>query len=561
LRLKPDLPSFFKVSSLIVLIGILWWRDFPAFWQTLLSSGWSAITFIILFLVFVSLYQRRKALITLVLSSHNNNSLGVACLSMSLVLYVFGSYTPFAGWFHLGSMILFATGYIALVINSRILKMLILPFFALLFAVPPFSEGVLESQNLPVLIALHLSADAVIVVLVAYIIRASKWVRFKAFSSSGQTASTSAGMSNRDCPFCQSIAFTQEPFCPHCGNQLRAWKSERGTIKSAFLKFLVLLLITLAISYVYIPTLFLGNQQASLILYTSRGIEEQSIIPTPHAWTLESYERLVDYERERLEDYAALATYVWGESSENKSCIQLEIASKQPFMRSNWQNTSSLSGWRRTRQDVPLSPGLTGRYILLRKGNDTIAVFYWTMKLMFKVGSEGFSTRNVGVSVFLNFTEPLTEPRILGIRSELVLVGLSIIDSWTEANRWTFQQNTFNQFYIRFRDIILAIVGIVAISVSAGWVRTEDDRERKAIENACFLIKDEETMMVAISKMRKRSFLGKELYDSYRRTAKSASDINEFYQKLRMLSIYGVIKEDYAIENGQLIKAWKKTIL
>jgi hypothetical protein len=533
-----------------VLVGAFYWRDFFAIWQTTISTGWIIFTFTILFLVLVFIFQRRDALKTLVLISENHNSGGAGFVLLALVLHIVGSYTPYALWLHFCSLVLFIAGYLTLVVDFRIPRLLFLPLVALVFVAPPFGMEVFEVQNLLALVILYLSVNVVIVALVTCIVSSSKWLRMKAvgfFRESSRNNETKGVY----CPLCRSDMFKKEAFCFHCGRQRVPLKLK--PFKPAFIKFLVLLLIVLILSFAYLPTFSLADQGASLISYTPHGIEEQTIIPTPEGWKLEYSERLVDYERERLEDFAMVATYIWGEFSENKSYIQLEIGSGTLYMRNGWR----LPGWQRSRQEITLTKRITGQYVVLQKGDTSITVLYWTMRLMFRVGSVS-SARNVGVSVFSKFTEPITELKVAKVLDEFRRVGISIIDWWDFVSRWMLHVYTLRWIYVNFRDAFFTVVGVVAVFVSAGWIRTEDEKVDRLTENAFALMEDEPTLLVTISEMKRRRFLGKELFDAYRQIEKSKVDLKEFYARLRKFSMRGLIKKDYVPKNGKLVMIWKR---
>jgi len=290
--------------------------------------------------------------------------------------------------------------------------------------------------------------------------------------------------------------------------------------------------------------------------YTPHGIEGEPIIPVPQGWKLESSERLVDYEREHFEDFVVMATYVWGGFSENKLYIQLEIGYGSLYMRNGWQ----LSGWQRSSQGIALTELVKGRYVVLQKGNDSITVLYWTMQLMFRAGSV-FSTRNVGVSVFSNFTEPITESKIVEVLAEFRRVSISIINRWDFVSRWTLHFLTLSKIYARFKDVFFTGVGVAAVLVFAGWVRAKDEKVGRLAENAFVLMEDEATLLAMISGTKRRRFLGKELFDAYQQIAKSGVDFKGFYEKMGKFSIFGLIRNDYVLKNGELLMVWKRMFL
>jgi len=542
---------YVKIPLLAVLVGTLYWRDFFAFWQTGVYTGWIIYTLVVLLLVTVLVFQRRHAIKTLLLLSETRASHGVTLVLAALVFYIVGSYTPYALWLHLLSMVLFVAGYLTIVIDSRISKMLFLPLLALLFVTPPIQIEVFKAQNLPTLVILNLSVDAVIVALLARIISASRWK--KAGDILEQATLSENETEQKHCPLCQSDKFQEETFCLNCGRQ--RFQPEPKSLTSTFLKFLTLLMIVLVLSLVYLPVLSLSNKNASLTLYAAHGIEEQLIVPTPDGWKLESSDRLVEYEKEHFEDFVEVSTYSSERFNQTRSYIQLEIGSRTPYLRNNWR----LPDWERTRQDVFLD-GLSARFILLQKENNTITVLYWIMKPLFKVGSV-FSPRDVGVSIFANFTQPVAELKVSEVLSEFLQAGRSLLSSLVYANNWTLNFLSVNGIYDRFGDIFFAVVGAAAVFASAGWVRTKDEKADKLTENALILIEDEAKLLIAISMLKQRRFLGKQLFDVYQRVTKSKVGAKEFYEKLKLLSTFGLLKNDYILQDSELRMVWKRLLI
>lgn len=552
---KKDLLVYIKIPLLILLIGAFYWRDFLAFWQTILSTGWILFTCVISSLVFVFLFQRRNALKALFSISENHNGQGAGFVLLALVLYIVGSYAPYALWLHLCSLILFIIGYLTLIVDFRIPKMMFVPLVALLLVVPPIGIEALGPQNLLTLVVLYLGVDAIIVILAAYIVSALKWGKMKAEVFQKQDHTEKNETKGEYCPHCKSSVFKEEVFCFHCGRQRMPLKPKPFNL--AFIKFLVLLLIVLALSIMYVPIFSLANQEASLMSYTPHGVEEQTIITTISGWRLESSERLTDYEREHMEDFAVIETYSSTGFSENKSHIQLEIGSKTLYMMNGWQ----LTGWqRRTQKDILLKENVLAKFVVFSRGNNSITVLYWTTQLMFRLGS-AFSTRNVGVSIFSDFTEPVTESKVVEILAEFRRVATSIVNWWDFVSPWTLHFHTLNEIYVRFWDVSFAVVGVATFLVFTGWVRAKDEKADRLVENAFDIAEKEPKLLVAISKMKRKRFLGKELFDTYQRIAKSEADLKGFYERIRKFSLYGLIRKDYVLEKGELVMVWKKMFL
>jgi len=536
-----NVSAYVKILSLAALIGILYWRDLIVLWQVALSAEWIVFTLTIASLIFVFLYQRRRALKTLVLISKNSDKRGAVFLIFAITLYIFGAYTRYVLWFHLCSLILFIISYLMLRFDGRIPRILFMPFTALLFIIPsPIEMRLFEVWNASLLITF-----IVVVIFLAYIVKDSRFWRSRRVK---------AVEGVEPCPLCQFPDIKKEAFCPHCGKYLSPPKP--ALTKFATTKFFILLLVVSILTLVYIPTFTLVDQRAAITLYAPHGAEDQSILYTPQGWILDSSVRLTDYEGRYREDFVILNTYTSEKKyAENKSSILLEIGSQLPYLMGYWW----LPGWNRTRQDFSLR-GIPGRYIILRNGTHVMTVLYWEMKLLFKIDST-YLTKYAGVSIAMNFTEPMSEAEAFNNLAQLREMGIFILDGWDDASRWTTNAWSLNEIYRRFRDVFFTVVGVVGIFLFAWWARAKDDEASRLAENAFFLPKDETILLAAISTVKEKEMIGETLFNAYKRLTEVEEDINRFYEKLNNLLRLGFLKRDYVLKNCELIMVWRKSIL
>ena len=152
----------------------------------------------------------------------------------------------------------------------------------------------------------------------------------------------------------------------------------------------------------------------------------------------------------------------------------------------------------------------------------------------------------------------MTESKVVEVLTEFRRVSISIINRWDFVSRWTLHFRTLSEIYARFKDVFFTGVGVAAVLVFAGWVRAKDEKVDRLAENAFVLMEDEATLLVTISGTKRRRFLGKELFDAYRRIAEFEVDLKGFYERLRKFSMLGLIKKDYVPKNGELVMIWKR---
>lgn len=378
--------TYVKLVFLIVLVGIFYWRDLAEIWQTTFDTGWTVFTLVIFSLIVVFLFQRRKPLKTLVLISENDNKRGSVFLCLALILYVIGSYTSYALWIHLFSLLLFVAAYLMLIVDRRIPRMLFLPFVALLLIIPPTGIETFEAQNLLSLVATYFIASVILLVLIVHILPPhSKWRKSKAIRFLRRDENFKSEAQAEYCPLCQSDRFQNEKFCPHCGRQRIMLKPRQ--IKPTLTKFLILSSITI----------------------------------------------------------------------------------------------------------------------------------------------------------------------ILSLR-------VRMINWWNLASLWTIHMSTFNEIYMRFKDVIFAAAGVAGVFLLAVWVRTNDDERERLSENAFFLLGNEADLFVAVSMIKRRRFSGAELFEAYTRFVKSDMDLGGFYERMNKLLKRGLLEREFVLWDCELRLIWKSRL-
>lgn len=543
-----------KTSLLCVLIALFYWRDLVSIWQSAFSVGWIGFTFAIALLVFIYIYQKRQALESLALISEGKGSWGAGFLGVALILYLFGSYVSYTLWFHLCSFVFFITTYLMLMLDFRIAKVLSMPLFALLFLVPLSTEDQLV-WNIFLVVTL-----LVIVLLFASDFRLSR--RLRSAFASVRKRDGGVGEEVESCSACELEVMGKEAFCLHCGRRRVKPRSVLGGRSSIF-RSLALLVIVCILTFAYFPVFSVSAQGAMISSYSFYGVEQRMILGTPRGWLLNSSVRLLDYESRHGEDYVVSNDYVpwmdgWNYAG-SKLSILLEVCSKSPSLMDDWR----LSGWERTEvKRALLGENIAGRCVLLWEPvrNNTLPVLYWSMRLWFRADSE-FLMRQVGVSVFMKFDEPLGESQVLEVFEEIEGVAHSLVNEWILIDRLTLHVSTLNRIYDQFRDLLFSAVGVVGVFLFAGWIRAGDDRTSRLSERALLLSDDEARVLLAASKMRQRKFRGVELFEEYMRLVGRKVGISRFYRRLRRLSTLGLFSSDYVVdENDELRMVWVRRI-
>jgi len=251
-----DMSAYAKILSLAALVGTLYWRALFALWQVSFSFSWIGFTLAILSFVFVFIYERRKALGTLISISENKNGQGAMFLVSAIIFYIFGFYTSYVLWLHLLSAVLFIIAYSMLMLDFRIPKILFIPLVAMLFLVPP----PIETRLFGIWSVSPLIAFTVIVIFAVYTLKTSRWWKFVLrFLTRAETVKGA-----EPCPVCKSNKIGNEAFCPHCGRQRSA--PEPALTRFDFTKFFIASLIVGILNLGSIPPFNLVGQQVVVTL-------------------------------------------------------------------------------------------------------------------------------------------------------------------------------------------------------------------------------------------------------------------------------------------------------
>ena len=126
-----NVDRYVKVLSLTTLVLVVYWRDLAVLLLTALSFRWIGFTLAIIPLAFLYLFQKRKALDILATIPESKQAWEIVLIILAIVLYVFGSYSEYALWFHVSSLIVFIAAYVMLRIDFRVFKIALLPTMAL----------------------------------------------------------------------------------------------------------------------------------------------------------------------------------------------------------------------------------------------------------------------------------------------------------------------------------------------------------------------------------------------------------------------------------------------
>jgi hypothetical protein len=531
---------YVKVLSLVTLISVVYWRDLAALLLAAFSLRWIGFTLAIIPLAFLSLYQKRKVLDVFTAMPESKHPWEIVLFISAIILYIFGSYSEYALWFHVFSLIIFITAYLMLRIDFRVSKIAFLPTMELAV----MSLWVIPSAALTETAAASVAAYLVSAVYVTFL-------ALSIFRNIPRKVSAS-----QLCPVCQSAWASKEAFCPHCGRQ-RSMLVKSSSEKHAIAGFLVLLTIVSIFAFLFVPVLVLADHEPNVTLYMARGAEIQPILETPNDWVLESSTRLSAYETEHSEDFAVLNLYAEQRYAENKSCILLEI-SGGPDWSITRMNSWQIQGWTRTVGPIAvLLDNVAAQYVVLKRQNNTIVAVYNTspLKLSFKTSSS-FEIKNVGLSVFMNLTN-LKDSDINQVLTQLINIGEPIVRRFVYIELWTLHASTLTNLYIQFGGIFYTVIGVAGVFSFAGWARVKDDREARLIDETLSLPKSE-ALLFAVAVNAKGGQTGAELFDAYNNLSKI--DVNKFYEKLDRLVTLGLMKKHYRLKNCEVLLTWKTAV-
>jgi hypothetical protein len=530
---------YVKVLSLTALILVVYWRDLTALLPTAFSIRWIGFTLAIIPLVFLSLYQKRKALDIFSTIPESKHPWEIVLIISAIILYIFGSYFEYALWFHVCSLIIFVTAYLMLRIDFRVSKIAFLPTMALAV----MSLWVIPSTAL---------TETAVASVVAYLASAV-YLSFLVISIFRNRPRRISAL--QPCPVCQSAWASKEAFCPHCGKQ-RDVLAKSSSTKYAIAGFLILLTIVTICTFLFVPVLVLADHEPNVTFYMAHGTEIQPVIETPKDWVLESSTRLPAYEKEHFEDFAVLNLYAEEGYAENKSCVLLEISGSENWSttrRNSWQ----IEGWTRTEPKPVVLDNIAAHYVVLKSQNNTVVALYnfSPLRLLFKT-SLSFETKNVGLSVSMNLTN-LKDSDIPQVVTQLKSIGEPIVRRFVNIQLWTLHASDLTTLYVQFGDIFYTAIGVACVFSFAGLARAKDDKEARLIDETLSLPK-EEALLFAVAARAKKELTGAELFDAYNKLAKI--DVNKFYEKLDRLVTLGLMKKHYKMKNCEVLLTWKTTI-
>jgi len=533
-----NVDGYVKVLSLAALVGIVYWRDLTVLLSTAFSIRWIGFTLAIIPLAFLFLFQKRKAVDMFATIPESKYAWEIVLIILAIILYTFGSYSEYALWFHVSSLVVFVVAYLMLRIDFRVSKIALLPTTAL---------AIMSLWVIPSTINIGITAT-VIVYFVSLVYIAFLLITVL-LSSSGQVSAREL------CVFYQSNRATKETFCPHCGKQRSALIKPSST-RLAITKFAILLTIVTILVFIFVPVLVLADDGPNVTLHIAHGPDALPIIETPQGWVVESSTRLLGYESEHFEDFAVLNRYAEKRYAENKSYILLEISwtEQWPY----WMNSWQIEGWNRTREgEVVLADNIIGQYVKLKRQDYTVIVLYnpTPIRLLFKTGLS-FETKNVGLSIFMNLTN-FDESKTPQVREQLRNMGEPIIRRWIDLNRWTNHALTLTRLYTQFKDIFFTVIGVVGVFSFAGWARTTDNRKTQIIEKTLSLPRDE-ALLFAVGAKARAGLTGAELFNAYKRLTKI--DVNRFHKKLDRLVKLGLMEKHYKLKNREVLLTWKTAI-
>lgn len=519
-----------KLFFTTALTAIFFWQDLFKISKDL-TLEWMPLSLALIFIVGLLVYRIRKPLNTLLYISANKNSYGVVFLLASLLLYVAKSYTlvAFANLLLAYAISLFIASLICFLTDYRVVREVFAAFVALPFVIPPLES--FSNQPFELKLFSYIFGCLALAILVLHVA--------KTFPTKKETA----------CEFCSSAA-KNEPFCVFCGRQLSipVYKPRKAEI----LKIIPIIFLVAVLLYFFIPVADLSENGAQIEVYTWTGVKQEPILMTPTGWLLSNSIRLADYEKQFKEDYAVINLY---ESDGKYASVLFEIASKEPYVMNLWQ----LPEWQRETfvENFPITEQVHGKCYVLRRQNETIVVLRsMTLTYLFKQKST-FVSKKVGISVYMNFSNPLGDAEIIETLKTLREVSAFFVKHLDYLRYWTERVFALSQIYLVSKDMILAAASVVALFSIATFSRDRDHMAEKKVSKICSLSDNEIAFLVAAFNMRVRGFTGKQLYGKLlKHTGKSIS-IEEFSTIFMKLENEGFLKRKLMLKGKNLNLVWQ----
>jgi hypothetical protein len=506
------------------------------FWQDLFKLSkdvtleWVPVSLALIFLAGVAIYRIRKPLNTFLYLSKNKNSYGVIFFVVSLLLYITKSYMSvvFASLLLAYAISFFVASLIAFLTDYRIVKEVFAAFFALPFMFPPLES--FSNQRFELKLFSYIFGGLALAILAL------------------QVAKTFPARKGATCEFCGSTV-KNEPFCLFCGRQLSmpVYKFRKAEI----LKVIPIIALIFILLYFFVPVADLSENNARVEIYTWMGVKSEPILMVPKEWFLNGSTRLVDYEKQFKEDYALINLY---ESAGKYASVLFEIAPKEPYVMNLWQ----LPEWQREIfvENFPITEQVHGKCYVLRKTNETIVVLRSrTLTYLFKQNS-AFVSRKVGISVFMNFSNPIGDEEVVETLKTLKEISAFSVKRLDYLRYWTERVFALNQIYLMSKDLFFLAVAVVTLFSVAAFGRGKDHLVEKTVDKLYSLSDEELTLLVTAFNMHVRGFTGKQLYEKLLKHTGKSIRIEDFCTIFAKLENMGFFKRKLVLKGKNLTLVW-----
>jgi hypothetical protein len=409
-----------KVLILLVLVLALCFYDLPAWAGDFQHPEVQAVFLLALSTFALGVFLRRRAIRISLETSEIGFVRGIILILAAAVLYVLGSYTARADWFHYESLLLFVVGYVALRVGTRIIRVLapLLLILALAFVPFPALSVSAASSVALILVALYGLAFALFVG-----VRPKQIVMFLALACVALGAWLGAGhgwpyvsylvpapllllavpnmrrFAETPSPpqefSCSRHGVTPSGFCMFCGRKVASANTPENFGGWGLLAVCGIVALLVGAS---VPMLTI-NGGISDGSYSARGPVYAALPITPRGWQINTTS--LDSWNASSATFETIRTYVPLVHPEVKNYTVYYSVSpglNVPMPPSG----ANLTGWRWRSSDFNPLGGFQGRLTTYTRGNTTLLSYGGTRAMNFLRGY-GFATEYVTIGYVREF--------------------------------------------------------------------------------------------------------------------------------------------------------------
>jgi hypothetical protein len=488
-----------KMLTLVPIVVILYYYDLPNFLNALTSAGTLAFFVVAVSLFALGVALKRRILAVRLEVSKPSLIWGLCLLGVATVLYVYGSYTSYAVWYHYESLYVFVIAYVTLRVGTGFVRATapLLAIFAFSFLPFGLFPDLLHRELL-----VFLSADLIVVFFLAYVgLRASRMVLPSAILLLGVLGWYGSilmlpfrpayldiliplpllallipivrrfAMLPRGTPSApeHDHRLLKNGFCSICGLKRSPARTSENVGLWGLLTVIgvaALLLLTT------IPTLALVGGVPNQAFYAPQGFSSALTLQTPPGWQINS---TTLYKTNTTDVYGIQHVYVPIYHPETKNYTVYYELSTTAILVPNGPHGQEIPGWNTTsNQDVQFGP-FQG-HLTIYSASKTVMLAYQGVTIMFFHNGTNVQEYFVGLGFVREFKGTSASAATIQFLADLDALWLPTVNADASYSTWTGFLYTLDQSVLLTVPFLLLISSTIGIGWGVYRAGLSDDR-------------------------------------------------------------------------------------